>query len=41
MRNILIHEYSEVDVKRVWETVKNELLVLKKQIVVISEEVGL
>lgn len=25
MRNLLIHEYDEIDMQNVWETVKNDL----------------
>lgn len=32
MRNILIHDYFEVDLKDVWNTVKNDLPVLKHSI---------
>lgn len=32
MRNILIHDYSEVDLKDVWTTIENDLPVLKKQL---------
>jgi len=41
MRNILIHEYSDVDIKRVWETAKNELPGLKSEILVIGKAMGL
>ncbi|MBI1742538.1 DUF86 domain-containing protein [Candidatus Acetothermia bacterium] len=32
MRNILIHEYFEVDVQEVWKTVQSDLPLLKEQI---------
>lgn len=32
MRDILIHEYSGVDLKRVWKVVKEDLIDLKKNI---------
>ena len=32
MRNLLIHEYDEIDLKEVWNTVKNDLPVLIKEI---------
>lgn len=40
MRNILIHEYSEVDVERVWDTVQREIPALKKEILIIQAELG-
>jgi len=38
MRNILIHDYSEVDLKDVWETIEKDLPVLKKQLQEIIQE---
>lgn len=32
MRNVLIHEYFNVDEKEVWTTIKKDLPVLKKEI---------
>jgi len=32
MRNLLIHEYDEIDLKEVWNTVKNDLPILIKEI---------
>ena len=32
MRNLLIHEYDEIDLKEVWNTVKNDLPALLKEI---------
>ena len=32
MRNLLIHEYDEIDLKDVWNTVKNDLPELIKSI---------
>jgi uncharacterized protein with HEPN domain len=31
MRNLLIHEYDEIDLKEVWNTVKNDLPALIKE----------
>ena len=39
MRDILIHEYSGVDLKRVWKVVKEDLVDLKKNISKIIKEV--
>jgi len=33
MRNILIHDYIEVDVKEVWKTVRKDLPVFREQVV--------
>jgi uncharacterized protein with HEPN domain len=33
MRNVLIHEYDEVNIIQVWETIKKDLPKLKKKIV--------
>jgi uncharacterized protein with HEPN domain len=32
MRNLLIHEYDEIDLKEIWNTVKNDLPDLIKEI---------
>ena len=32
MKNLLIHEYDEIDLKEVWNTVKNDLPLLIKEI---------
>lgn len=32
MRDVLIHEYSTVNIERVWETIKNDFPEFKKQI---------
>ena len=32
MRNIIIHEYFGIDMNLVWDTIKEDLPVLKKQI---------
>jgi uncharacterized protein with HEPN domain len=32
MRNVLIHEYDEVNISQVWETIKKDLPALKKKI---------
>ena len=33
MRNVLIHEYDEINVIQVWETIKKDLPSLKKKII--------
>jgi len=38
MRNILIHDYSEVDLKDVWTTIENDLPILKLQLQEIIQE---
>src|SRR3989344_3381853 len=38
MRDILIHEYSGVDLKRVWKVIKEDLVDLKKNISNIIKE---
>ncbi|MBU4332309.1 DUF86 domain-containing protein [Patescibacteria group bacterium] len=38
MRNILIHEYFEINLERVWETVEEDLPILKKEILKILEQ---
>ena len=40
MRNILIHDYSEISVERVWETVEHDLPGLKKAIEYMIAEEG-
>lgn len=37
-RDVLIHDYFGVDVESVWDTIKNNLPTLKKQIKEILEE---
>lgn len=37
MRNILIHEYFGVDLELVWDTIKEDLPNLKKQLGVLTE----
>ena len=32
MRDVLIHEYSGVDLKRVWKVIKEDLIELKKEV---------
>lgn len=32
LRNVLIHEYSGIDIKRIWKIVIQDLPILKKQI---------
>jgi uncharacterized protein with HEPN domain len=38
MRDILIHEYSGVNLKRVWKVIKEDLVTLKNNILEIKEE---
>lgn len=38
MRDILIHEYSGVNLKRVWKVIKDDLVNLKDNILEIKEE---
>jgi uncharacterized protein with HEPN domain len=33
MRNILIHDYFEVDLNEVWKTVQDDLPVLRTQVI--------
>jgi len=40
MRDILIHEYFEVDLEEVWETAKNDVPEVVKKISVILQELG-
>ncbi len=40
MRDILIHEYSGVNLKRVWKVVKEDLAILKNNILEIKEELA-
>lgn len=40
MRDILIHEYFEVDLEEVWETVKNDLSEMVKKMSLILQELG-
>ncbi|MDR0347747.1 MAG: DUF86 domain-containing protein [Coriobacteriales bacterium] len=35
MRNILVHDYGNVDLQRVWETVNNDLKVLQEHLLAI------
>jgi len=39
MRDKLIHQYFGVDLKIVWDTIKNDLPILEKQITEILEEI--
>ena len=32
MRNILVHDYFEIDLQDVWKTAKNDLIILKEKI---------
>ena len=32
VRNVIVHEYAAVDLEIIWETVKNDLPILKNQI---------
>lgn len=38
MRDIIVHEYFDVDLAVVWDTIKNDIPILKKQIQEILEE---
>jgi uncharacterized protein with HEPN domain len=38
LRNIVIHEYSRVDIAEVWTTIQQDLPLLKEQIEIILEE---
>lgn len=38
MRDVLIHEYFGINIKRVWDTAKNDVPKLKKQIIEILEK---
>ncbi len=40
MRDILIHEYFNVDLVLTWKVVKHELPSVKKQLLIILEEMG-
>lgn len=40
LRNILVHDYSRVDYSILWDTAKEDLPVLKKQIQKILEEIS-
>lgn len=40
MRNILVHNYFEIDLPIVWNAVERELPELKRQITSISKELG-
>jgi len=40
-RNIAVHEYLSIDVKRIWDIVEQDLPVLQEQIVRIASEMGL
>ena len=37
-RNIVVHEYAQVNVRRVWETVERDLPVLKRAIEAMIEK---
>jgi len=32
LRDVLIHDYDEVDLEQVWDVIKNDLIVLEKQV---------
>ena len=38
MRNVLIHDYLQTDYKLIWQTVKNDLPILKRQLLAILSE---
>ena len=40
MRNVLVHDYVKIDYKELWQTAKNDLPVLKKQIQKILEDIS-
>ena len=40
MRDILIHEYFEVDLALTWQVIKKELPLIKKHLVKILESLG-
>lgn len=40
MRNILIHDYSEVNVERVWTVAEEDLPTLRKTVEVMLKEVN-
>ena len=40
MRNVLIHDYFEVDVKEVWKTIRSDLPVLRDEISQIIQSFG-
>jgi len=40
MQDKLIHDYFGVDIERVWDTVKEDLPVLKKQVIEILKDFG-
>jgi uncharacterized protein with HEPN domain len=40
-RNVVVHEYLSIDVKRIWDIVEQDLPVLEEQIEAILEELDL
>lgn len=38
MRNRLIHDYNEIDIELVWQTIQNDIPDLKKKIEIILED---
>ena len=40
MRDKLIHDYFGVDIEKVWDTAKDDLPILRKQVVIILKDVG-
>jgi uncharacterized protein with HEPN domain len=38
MRNFLAHDYLNIDIKIIWDTAKNQLPILKKQLETIIKE---
>jgi len=40
-RNVLVHDYLQVDVKTVWDIVESDIPVLKKTIERMAQEMGL
>jgi uncharacterized protein with HEPN domain len=40
-RNVAVHEYMKIDVRRIWDIVEQDLPLLEKQIVRIMRKMGL
>ncbi|MEW6388122.1 MAG: DUF86 domain-containing protein [Thermodesulfobacteriota bacterium] len=39
-RNVLVHDYLEIDLKRIWDIVENDLPPLKRQVEAILQDLG-
>jgi len=39
LRNIIVHDYSNVNMRRIWKIIKNELLIFENQIKKILEKI--